>query len=165
MKTLLLLRHAKSSWKDDSLSDHDRPLNKRGQDDAPRMGMLLRKEGMLPDLILCSTAKRARDTLKLVNEALGYNGEIEHREDLYAFESGAYLKALLGLSDEHDLVMVVGHNPSMEEILTGLTGEYQPFPTAALAELELPIDHWSQISFGMGAKLKNLWTPRELKLK
>jgi phosphohistidine phosphatase len=164
MKTLLLFRHAKSSWKDDSLDDRKRPLNKRGQDDAPRMGKLLREQGILPDLVLCSTAVRARTTLELACEALGYHGEIDYREDLYAFEAGAYLNALQKLPDEPGLVMVVGHNPALEEVLAGLTGEYLALPTAALAEIELDIERWKDLSFGMHARLKNLWYPKEVRL-
>jgi phosphohistidine phosphatase len=163
MKTLLLLRHAKSSWKDDSLPDHDRPLNKRGQRDAPRVGSLMKKEGLLPDLILCSSAVRAKTTLDLVTEALGYNAEIEYRDDLYAFEPGPYLNALAQVPESFDLVMIVGHNPALEQLLVGITSEYLRLPTAALAEVELPIDDWSQISFGMGARLINLWHPKAFK--
>jgi phosphohistidine phosphatase len=163
MKTLLILRHAKSSWKDDSLPDHERPLNKRGKQDAPQVGNLMKKEGLLPDLILCSSAVRAKTTLDLATEALGYNGEIEYRDDLYAFEPGAYLNALSQIPESFDLVMIVGHNPALEQLLVGITSEYQPLPTAALAEVELPIEDWSQISFGMGARLINIWRPKERK--
>jgi phosphohistidine phosphatase len=161
MKTLLIFRHAKSSWKDESLPDHDRPLNKRGQRDAPRMGEKLHEEGFQPDLVLCSTAVRARETARLALEAADYDGEIEYREELYAFEPGAYLNALTRLSDSIDQVMIVGHNPAMEELLTGLTGEHQPMTTAALAQVELPVEKWSEISFGMQASLVNLWRPKE----
>ena len=81
MKTLLVLRHAKSSWKEDSLPDRERPLNKRGQEDAPKMGALLRKQDLLPDLVLSSPALRARSTAELVIEESGYDGEVEFRED------------------------------------------------------------------------------------
>ena len=163
MKTLLLLRHAKSSWDNSDLPDHDRPLNHRGQKDAPRMGKMMRDKGLLPDLILCSSAVRARQTLELVNEALAFYGEIEFSDELYAFEPGAYLHAIHAIPSEKQLVMIVGHNPSIQEVLTGLTGEYLSMPTAALAEIELMIEQWSQISFGMGAKLKNYWAPKEIK--
>jgi len=161
MKTLLLLRHAKSSWKDESLADHERPLNKRGKQDAPRVGEWLQSEGLQPDLILCSTAARARETIDLASEAADYHWEIEYREDLYAFEPGAFLHALKSLPDHYDQVMLVGHNPAMEELVTGLTGSYQSMSTAALAHVDLPIEHWSEISFGMRARLVNLWRPKD----
>jgi phosphohistidine phosphatase len=162
MKTLLILRHAKSSWKDDSLADHERPLNKRGQKDAARMGELLRTEGLQPDLILCSSAVRASETARLAIEASGYASEIEYRDDLYAFEPGAYLNALLKLADTCDMVMLIGHNPALEELLNGLSGDYHSLSTAALAHVELPTEVWKEISFGMRARLVNLWRPKEI---
>jgi phosphohistidine phosphatase len=163
MKTLLLFRHAKSSWDKAELADHDRPLNHRGQRDAPKMGKLMRENGLLPDLILCSSAVRARQTLELASEALAYHGEIEFRNDLYAFEPGAYLRAIHDIPPENKLVMIVGHNPSIEELISGLTGESLSIPTCALAEIDLALENWKQISFGMRAKLKNLWLPKDIK--
>ncbi|MCJ7765816.1 MAG: histidine phosphatase family protein, partial [Thiovulaceae bacterium] len=84
MKTLLILRHAKSSWKEEHLSDHDRPLNKRGRHDAPKMGQLIRKKGLAPQLIICSSAKRARETVERLTEACGYKYELRFSEELYA---------------------------------------------------------------------------------
>ena len=162
MRTLLILRHAKSSWKDDSLPDHDRPLNKRGLKDAPRMGQLLRREDLLPDLILCSTAKRARVTAELVAEESGYEGELRLKDDLYAFDAEAYLEALSELEDKYNCVMLVGHNPAMEELLEALTGGFERMPTAALALLELPIEHWSELENEPEGKLIHLWHPKEL---
>ena len=163
LKTLLILRHAKSSWKDSSLPDHDRPLNKRGLGDAPLVGRLIKDHDLLPELVLTSTAVRAQETARLVLEAAHFKGDIQARDDLYAFEPGAYLNVLTHLDDRFKRVMLVGHNPALEELLTGLTGEYQPFPTAALAQVELSIEHWRDISFGMQARLKNIWRPKESK--
>lgn len=163
MRTLLLLRHAKSSWKDSALPDHERPLNKRGLNDAPVVGSLIQEQDLLPDLVLCSTAVRARETARLVLEAANFQGEIQFREDLYAFEPGAYLNAISRLDDRYLRVMVVGHNPALEELLAGITGAYQPLPTAALVQLDLSIDHWKEISFGMRARVRNLWRPKESK--
>ncbi len=163
MKTLLIFRHAKSSWKDESIPDQERPLNKRGQKDAPFMGKLMKTNDLLPDLVMCSTAVRARDTIKLAAEAADYSGEIRFSEDLYTFEAGPYLDALTQLDDRVKSVMLVGHNPGMEELLAGLVGEYQALPTAALAELELPIERWKQVSFGMHARLKAILRPKEEK--
>ena len=117
MKTLLILRHAKSSWKNTGLADHDRPLTKRGKRDAPRMGRLLRDENLTPDLIVSSTAKRALDTAEAVAEASGYEGEVESRPEFYMAGPEAYLRALRALSDDYECVMVIGHNPGLEELV------------------------------------------------
>lgn len=161
MKTVLLLRHAKSSWKDEGLSDHERPLNKRGKEDAPRAGQWLRKQELVPQLILSSTAVRARTTAEIAAEECGYEGEIELRPDLYSFEPEPFLKALAEAPDDCDPVMLVGHNPAMEELVQALAGELQPMPTAAVACIQLPIERWSEVKKGRRGKLVELWRPKE----
>ena len=162
MKTLLILRHAKSSWKDVELADHDRPLNKRGKRDAPRMGSLIRDQGLQPDLILSSTAVRARRTAKAAADECGYDGELVLTPELYAFDPAPYLASLAELADDYGTVMIVGHNPAVEELAETLTGEYQRFPTATLAEIQLPIVSWSEIDDSEYGALTNLWRPKEL---
>jgi len=162
MKTLLILRHAKSSWKDDTLSDHDRPLNKRGMKDAPRMGELMKELDILPDLILSSTAKRARATAEIVADESGFEGEIQLSRDLYSFSPEAYLEALTDVPDEFQRLMIVGHNPGLEEILEALTGSYERLPTAALVQISLPIEHWVELNEEIEGELINVWLPKEL---
>lgn len=162
MKTLLVLRHAKSSWKDDDLADHDRPLNKRGKSDAPRMGELVRREELLPELILTSSALRARTTAKLVLEASGCDAELVVSRDLYAFYHDAYLDALVGVDDRYDVVMIVGHNPGVEELVEGLTGQWERMPTAALVKIKLPISSWSELDESTEGELVDIWLPKEL---
>ena len=162
MKTLLILRHAKSSWKEEGLPDHDRPLNKRGKQDAPNMGRLLKDKGLVPDLILCSTAKRARSTCKLVSEECGFEGETKYKKALYAFEADPYLEALTRITGKFNIVMLVGHNPGLEELLEILTGERLPLPTAALAQVNLEISDWSDMDDDTQSVLANLWRPKEL---
>jgi phosphohistidine phosphatase len=163
MKTLLILRHAKSSWKDPSLADHDRPLKKRGRRDAPRMGQLIQEEGLVPDLILSSTARRARDTAEAVADNCSYDGELIMTRDLYHSGPEDYLYVLQNLEgDDHDRVMVVGHNPGLEDFLELLTDEYERLPTAAMAQVELPIESWRDIDQDIQGELINLWRPREL---
>lgn len=161
MKTLLLLRHAKSSWKDEALPDHDRPLNKRGKRDAPRMGRLIKEEGLVPDLILTSSAKRALSTVNLLVETSTFDGEIRVSRDLYAAGPEAFFEALEALTDDYNTVLVVGHNPGMEELLEELTDEAQSMPTAALAHVELDIDQWVDLEES-SSRLVNLWLPRNL---
>jgi phosphohistidine phosphatase len=162
MKTLLVLRHAKSSWREAELADHDRPLNKRGKRDAPRMGELLRAEGLLPDLILTSSARRALTTAELVAEASGYDGEIQVSRDLYAAGPEEFIDALCALPDELETVMVVGHNPGLEELVEALTEESSAMPTAALAQVELEIERWVDLDEDVSGRLVNLWLPRNL---
>ena len=162
MKKLLILRHAKSSWNHPHLADHDRPLNQRGQAAAPWMGQLLYEEDLVPDVILSSTARRARDTADLVAEASGFAGELVLLESLYHAGPDDYLAALETLPDEVELVMVVGHNPGMEILLEDLTGESERMPTAALALVHLPVKHWSDLTEEINGTLRGFWTPREL---
>ena len=162
MKTLLILRHAKSSWRELGLSDHDRPLNKRGKRDAPRIGSLLSREDLLPDLIISSTAVRARKTAQLVMEASGYDGELRLEGDLYAAEPQAYVDILQALPDEIGRVMVVGHNPGLEELLEQLTRDAESLPTAALAQVSLNLEAWQDLDEDTQASLIHLWLPRQL---
>jgi phosphohistidine phosphatase len=165
MKTVMILRHAKSSREDETLPDHDRPLNKRGLTAAPQMGKLVHKEDLEPELVLTSSALRARTTAELFAEACHLENEIVVRPDLYSFEPGPYLKALSAVADQYSRVMLVGHNPACEELLQALTGELQPVPTAAVAVIELPIEHWNEVpavSSSRPGKLLHLWRPKEI---
>lgn len=162
MKTLLILRHAKSSWADPQLADHDRPLNKRGKRDAPRIGQLLRAESLAPELILSSTARRARKTAETVAEASGYEGEVEFRSEFYQGDPQSFIEALQDVPDEYERVMVVGHNPGLEELLESLTEAAISLPTAALAQVALPIQSWRMLALDTEGQLVNLWTPRQL---
>jgi phosphohistidine phosphatase len=164
MKTLLLLRHAKSSWKEQDLPDHDRPLNKRGKNDAPRMGKLLKDEDLIPDLIVSSTAVRAKKTAELVAKACKYKGKIVLDHSLYGAEPGAYVKILEGLSDKNMVALVVGHSPSVEETVGLLTGSLDVImQTCALAQISLPIQDWGELKKQkIKGKLLKVWKPKEL---
>lgn len=162
MKTLLILRHAKSSWKYPEFSDYDRPLNARGKRDAPRMGNFLRKQGVIPDRILTSSAKRARKTARKVAKACGYTGKVKKLDAFYDSVSGVYIETLQALPDKYQCVMVVGHNPTMEGLVSALAGEFRRMPTAALAHIELPIQHWKALNLDTEGTLINLWTPKTL---
>jgi phosphohistidine phosphatase len=143
MKTLLILRHAKSSWKEAELADHDRPLNKRGKRDAPRIGKLVRQEDLVPDLILSSTAKRAHKTSEAVAEESGYRGEVQLIPELYAAPPEAYLEAVKGLRDEYSRVMVVGHNRAWRSWSRPLPGNGEPADGAA--QVALPSRRWQDL--------------------
>ena len=163
MKSLLVMRHAKSSWKNAYLADHDRPLNNRGKGDAPRMGQLLREEQLVPDLIISSSARRATDTADLLSDACGYEGDVRLTREFYGADSEIFLEVLCDLLPRHQRVMIVGHNPGIEDFLEELTETYVRMPTAAIAYVELPIDDWAAIADADLAALMNVWLPRELK--
>ena len=162
MKTLLILRHAKSSWNYPELSDYDRPLNRRGKRDAPRMGKHLQEQGLSPDRILTSSAKRARKTARKVAKACGYTGKVKKLDALYESVPGIYYETLQAVPEKYARVMVVGHNPTMEQLLGSLTGRIRRMPTAALAHIELPIQHWEALDLNTVGTLVNLWTPKTL---
>ena len=162
MKTLLILRHAKSSWKDASLADHDRPLNKRGKRDAPRIGKLLQEQDLVPERIISSTAKRARNTAKAVAKACHCEDKVELTPEFYHAGPGAYLAVLQDVPDNEQRVMVVGHNPGMEALVTHLTGRMETMPTAALAHIELPIEKWTDLDYEVQGALLHLWRPKTL---
>ena len=162
MKTLLLLRHAKSSWKHPELPDHDRPLNKRGKQDAPRIAKIIRDKGLVPDLIMSSSAKRARKTAKIVAKTCGYPGEVELTPAFYLAGPSTYIKTLSHQADEHQRIMLVGHNPGLEELLEMLVGRMELMPTATLALVLLPLTQWRELNYETTGKLINLWRPREI---
>jgi phosphohistidine phosphatase len=162
VKTLLVLRHAKSTWKHHALDDHDRPLNKRGKKVAPLMGQLLARQNAVPDLILCSTAKRARATAKRVIKAMGYEGQVLYEPTMYLAEPSAYLKAIRDHADTHERVMIIGHNPGLETLVQTMTGTDQPLPTAGLAEIQLTIQSWKGLKRTTKGELRNLWLPRNI---
>lgn len=162
MKTLLLLRHGKSSWSDASLADHDRPLKKRGRESAKCMGQLLRERELLPDHILTSSAARATATTQLVIKAAKYGNEVEVVPALYHADPSAFVAIVSRVPNRFDRVLVVGHNPGLEDWLDRLIGRVEAFPTAALAQIELPIDSWLDLSLSTRGILQGLWRPKEI---
>ena len=163
MKRLLILRHAKSSWADEGLDDWQRPLNDRGERDAPRVGALLRKQSLLPDLIVTSDAVRAETTARAVARAAGYSGRIELSPELYHATPHAIIDVLRSISDpEAVTVMIVGHNPGLEDLVAQLTGSTIDLPTACLVHISLHVEHWSDVEATRTAELVDVWRPREL---
>lgn len=162
MKTLLILRHAKSSWDNSDLRDYDRPLNKRGKRDAPRIGKHIKTAKLIPDRILTSSAKRARKTAKRFAKASGYSGKIKKLDSLYHAPVGIYYETLQAIPDKYFNIMVVGHNPTMEHLVHHITGQYHQMPTAALAHIKLPLNNWESLSPNTEGTLIDLWTPRTL---
>ncbi len=162
MKTLLVLRHGKSSWGSPSLADHDRPLKKRGRRDAARMGRELRARDLVPDLIVSSTAQRARSTARRAAEAAGCGDRIVETEKLYLSAVTSHLEILAEhAEDGHQRVMVVAHNPTLEDLVEHLTGEDVGLTTANLARVDLDIDSWAELPQAHG-ELRFVLRPKEL---
>jgi len=162
MKTVLVMRHAKSDWGNPDLADFDRPLNTRGERDAPRMGTLLKEEDRRPDMIMASAARRAQQTAEAVAAAIEYPGQIEARAALYGSGAVSYLEAIRGLPDEVGRVLVVGHNPSVEELVGVLTGTAVTMPTATVVQVDLPIRRWREVGQGARGSVVGVWRPKEL---
>jgi phosphohistidine phosphatase len=160
-KRLLLLRHAKSSWGDPTLADHDRPLAPRGRKAAQLIGAYLRGEAISVSLVLCSSARRARETLELVDPP----GEMQIVPELYGASRDELLERVRQLPETSDSVMLVGHNPATQELAACLAGDddelaEQKFPTGALAVLTFA-GPWRALRPG-GARLTAFVKPREL---
>jgi phosphohistidine phosphatase len=167
VKRIYVLRHAKSSWKDASLADHDRPLAGRGRRAAKAMRAHLRAEHIDPDLVLCSTAARARETLARIEPALGRQ-EVKVERALYGASADALITRLRRLPAKCDSVLLIGHNPGLQDLVLtlSLAGPERDavavkFPTAALATLEAPIDGWRELKPG-ATELSAFVRPRDL---
>ncbi len=171
MKTLLLLRHGKSSWDDPDLNDHERPLAPRGIRAATEMGQYLKSLNLGLDLILCSSARRAVETLELVRGVIGTEVAVERERGLYLCGRITLLERLRDLPAGVDTAMLVGHNPDLHELALLLTGTgetlalqklREKFPTAACATLQFGVTRWPDIAPG-GASLVQLQLPRSSK--
>ena len=161
MRTLYLLRHAKSSWKDASLVDFERPLKGRGRDAAEQMGLFLASKKVSLSALIVSPAVRTRQTIDIVlrHAPLG----IEPQFDLRIYEAtlATLVQLVSDIEDDKQSVMLVGHNPGMEEMLAFLTRESRHMPTCALARIGLDCASWKEIGRGMG-KLEWFVTPKDL---
>jgi phosphohistidine phosphatase len=164
VKRLFLLRHAKSSWDEAGLADRDRPLAPRGRRATKLMARHLRDEKISPSLVLCSPAQRTRETL----EEVGPSGEVQIEDELYGASETELLERLREVPDTTESVMLIGHNPAIQELAVGLAGAgdrradvERKFPTGALATLTVP-DHWRELAPG-SAELVAFVTPKELR--
>ncbi len=152
MKTLILVRHAKSSWDDPYQADHDRPLNERGERDAPRMGKRLKEKEITPDLIISSTATRARETAIKITQSLGVQeSRIQTNKNLYHADEDMMLRLIRKLPDTADCVMLFGHNPGLTDFSNAMTEDFiDNIPTCGVVQIACPVDAWSQVDFGGG---------------
>ena len=171
MKTILLLRHAKSAWSDTRLSDHERPLNRRGERSARAIADHLAQNGPRPDLILCSTATRTRQTLAPLIKRLGAPAPpLSLEDDLYLASEGSLLARLQALADDVATVLLIGHNDGIWQLAETLAARgpaaslaalREKYPTGTLAMLHVPVGTWAELAAGSGELLAFV-RPRDL---
>lgn len=163
LRNLLIMRHAKSSWADETLTDYERPLNKRGQRDAPRMAAVLRDAGLIPDWVIASSANRAQATGRLVVDYLDSPGlDCQTTRDLYHAPPESYLEYLSLLGDNHQTILMIGHNPGIEQLVYHLSDRYEAMPTAAIAWFQFETDNWAALETRQPDNLRVVWRPKEI---
>ncbi len=152
MKRLYLVRHAKSSWKDLSLDDFDRPLNKRGKQDAPFMGKRVKKYKMLPDLIISSPAKRAAKTAKIIAKEIGFpKKKIIYDASIYEAGMASLITVVRNIDDLANEVMLFGHNPGLTILAEDLTNaQVDNIPTCGIFCIDFDVNSWKEIEEGKG---------------
>lgn len=160
MKTLYILRHAKSSWDNPDWSDFERPLNERGLRTAPFMGELMIKNNFTPEIVISSPATRARQTAELVIKEMKSEADINFDERIYEASPRQLLEVASDIHDAYNIAMLVGHNPGFENLVRILTGNIESMPTAALAVVDLEIDSWKEINSESGS-LRKIIRPKE----
>jgi phosphohistidine phosphatase len=161
MKTLLLMRHAKSSWADPGQPDFERPLNERGRTAAPLMGRYLRQQSMKLDAVICSPAARARETAALALAAAQSTGAVRYDARIYEASAARLLEVINETPEPATTVLLVGHNPGLEDFLRLLTGAHERIRTAAIACITIDTDAWRAVQPRAG-RLAWLVKPKEL---
>ncbi len=170
MKRLYLLRHAKSDWADPDRIDADRPLSPRGRRAAPTLGRYMRREGLVPGLVLASTARRTEETWDLLSETLKSDVPVESSHKLYLASPARLLKTIRGVDDKVGSVVIVGHNPGIQALALELAGSgdesararlASKYPTGGLAVFDFAVDHWADVAAG-GGELERFVVPRDL---
>jgi phosphohistidine phosphatase len=161
MKTLYLLRHAKSSWHDETLRDFDRPLTRQGKVEAELIGKVLSSEKLNHVLVISSPALRARETTAIVLDTSRVDAEVRFDAEIYEADLPALLNAIRGNGDDKAAVIVIGHNPGIESLVRFLSGEIRAMPTAALAKISFAVDSWKDLNDGDG-RLSYILTPKDV---
>jgi phosphohistidine phosphatase len=157
MKTLYMIRHAKSSWADPAANDFDRVLNDRGKRDAPKMGKRLKEKEIYPDIMLSSPAKRALSTAKRMAEALKFRKEkIKTDSNLYHADDDTILDVIRGINDKHDVAMIFGHNPGLTDFVNAIAEvevNIDNVPTCGVVAFTLDVESWKNVGFKCGRLL------------
>lgn len=169
-KRLILLRHAKSAWDNQDVADFERPLSSRGRKAAPVVGAYLARKNCLPELVLCSSAKRAAETLDLVMAGWPRQPVVRKLKNLYHAMPREMLKRVQGTGNEHGTVMLVGHNPGIADLANWLSHDGDPagraalsrkFPTAAVAVIDFDVEDWRDVEAETG-RLVDFATPKQI---
>lgn len=164
MKTLLLMRHAKSGRNKSKSDDFNRPLNKRGKNDAPVMGRFLLTADLIPQHILSSSAKRALKTTHLViDNCCNFSGEVESSKELYMATAATLIEQIKTVDNQFSRLLLIGHNPGIESLVHTLCRENVSMPTASIARIALPLKKWQNLKASTVGELVNLWKPRDLR--
>ncbi len=152
MKTLYINRHAKSSWANMGMADFDRPLNNRGENDAPMMGKRLKEKGIIPDFVLSSPANRAITTARTIATEIGYSLEnIKEDRNIYHASEVSILEIIKQQDDEIASLMIFGHNPGFTDLASILSGRwFDNIPTCGIVALKFEVSKWSEVSAGNG---------------
>jgi len=151
MKTLYVIRHAKSSWTDPTASDFERGLNDRGKRDAPKMGKRLKEKEIHPDVVISSPAKRALSTAKRISEAIKFEKSmIQTESKLYHADEDAILSVIREINDNQQTAMIFGHNPGLTDFVNAVSGEeinIDNVPTCGIVAFSLPVDSWKDVAW------------------
>lgn len=161
-RLLLLMRHAKSDWGDETLSDHDRPLNRRGRNDAPLLGRWVAVIGGVPDIVLCSSALRTRQTVDQMLPEWPTEPAISYNDSLYLASPEGILDSVRSDACDAGRVMVVAHNPGMASLVSQLAGRWIDMPTAAIAVFRIRDPDWNKLSMSSDVELVEFMRPKAL---
>ncbi|WP_222435775.1 SixA phosphatase family protein [Rubripirellula tenax] len=156
------MRHAKSDWGDSSLSDHDRPLNRRGHRDAPEMAKWLTGLGVIPGRVLCSSALRTCQTIRLMQERWPVETDVMTMESLYLASPETLWRSATSNGGDHECVMVLAHNPGISQLTSMMADRSIEMPTAAIAVFQLNVDYWSELSIDTDTDLVHFMSPKQL---
>ena len=158
MKTIFLLRHAKSSWDNSQLEDFDRPLSTRGEKSSIKIGKYIKNKNIIPDIVYCSSAKRAKKTWELINKVIKKKNNIFFKKDLYMADSETFMSTIKKTKNSNKSIMIVSHNPGIESFCLELSKENNEYindiktkyPTGSLAILKVNLKKWSEIRYESG---------------
>jgi phosphohistidine phosphatase len=160
MKKLYIIRHAKSSRSDETLEDFERPLSKRGKANAPMMGERLKENGIMPDIIISSPAKRAKSTAEMIAKEIGYKKKILFDENIYESSVDELRKILRAIDDKNSAAFLVGHNPSLNDLAYYYVNHEANIPTCGIIEIGFACDTWADIE-PKNAKLLSFEYPKK----